>query len=108
MATRREQRQPRRRFTAEFKREAVALSERQQQEGRSLADIARDLGVHPQTLRYWQETGAGAIGRETRGTPRDLRALELEVKRLQREVARVEEERDFLKRAAAFFAKESP
>lgn len=108
MATRGEQRRPRRRFTREFKREAVALVERQEQEGRPFAAIARDLGVAAQTLRYWRETAAGADERDGPETPRDVRALALEVKRLQRELARVEEERDFLKRAAAFFAKESP
>jgi transposase len=107
MMTRRpEPRRARRQYTLEFKRDAVALSERQQQEGRPLAAIAKDLGLVPQTLRYWQRVLAPARPETER--PRDARALELEVKRLQRELDRVQQERDFLKRAAAFFAKESP
>jgi transposase len=104
MTARRRQRQH---YTLEFKREAVALSQRQQDEGRPLAAIARDLGVLPATLRYWQQAVSTAPSAEGT-TARNAKALQLEVKRLQRELARVEEERDFLKRAAAFFAKESP
>ena len=99
-------RRARRHYTLEFKREAVALSERQQQEGRPLAAIAKDLGIVPQTLRYWQRVLApdGAAP----APPRDVHALELEVRRLQRELDRVRQEREFLKKAAAFFAKDSP
>ena len=106
MTNRRESRRAHREYPLAFKRDAVALSERQQQEGRPLAAIARDLGVIPQTLRYWQRVLATQGQDEKR--PRDARALELEVRRLQRELDRVQQERDFLKRAAAFFAKESP
>ena len=106
MTRRPEPRRPRREYSLEFKRDSVALSERQQREGRTLAAIAKDLGLVPQTLRYWQRVFAEG-GHEAE-RPRDARALELEVKRLQRELDRVQQERDFLKRAAAFFAKESP
>jgi transposase len=101
-------RRARRQYALEFKRDAVALSTRQQQEGRSLAAVAKDLGVVPQTLRYWHQTLGDVDGKDGRGAgPRDVRALALEVKRLERELQRAEEERDFLRRAAAFFAKES-
>jgi transposase len=106
MTKRSEPRRAHREYPLAFKRDAVALSERQRQEGRSLAAIARDLGVVPQTLRYWQRVLATTGDDAQR--PRDARALALEVKRLQRELDRVQQERDFLKRAAAFFAKESP
>ena len=95
-----------RRYTVEFKQEAVALMQRQRQAGRPMAAIARDLGIAPQLLRYW------AVGRGASAAPdplpSDVEPLQLEVKRLRRELERVEEERDFLKKAAAFFAKESP
>jgi len=108
MGNARKTRRARRHYTLEFKREAVALVQRQEQEGRPLAAIARDLGVEPNTLRYWRDVVGRAEGPGAPGGLRDARALELEVKRLQRELARAQEERDFLKKAAAFFAKESP
>ena len=107
MTTRGGARQARRQYTLDFKRDAVALSTRQQQEGRTLTAIARDLGVVPQTLRYWHQTVNGERSTSGGTVPRDVRALALEVKRLERELQRAEEERDFLRRAAAFFAKES-
>ena len=106
MTRRQVPRRVRREYTLEFKRDAVALSERQQAEGRSLAAVAKDLGIVPQTLRYWQRVLAPDAPAAAR--PRDPQALELEVRRLQRELDRVQQERDFLKKAAAFFAKESP
>ena len=95
-----------RHYTVEFKQDAVALMQRQRQAGRPLAAIARDLGVSPQLLRYW-EVGRGAPAVPD-PLPTGVEPLQIEVKRLRRELERVEEERDFLKKAAAFFAKESP
>jgi transposase len=95
-----------RHYTVEFKQEAVALMQRQRAAGRPMAAIARDLGVSAQLLRYW-EGGRGAAA-APESLPMDVEPLQLEVKRLRRELERVEEERDFLKKAAAFFAKESP
>ena len=61
-----------------------------------MAAIARDLGVTPQMLRYWAEAEVRderAAG--TRPPPAEVAPLELEVKRLRRELERVQEERDF-------------
>lgn len=93
----------RRRFTREYKVEAVRLVS---QSGVSVAQAARDLGVHPNSLRKWvreyradpQQAFPGE-GQQTRDNA--------EVTRLRREVAKLRMERDILKKAAAFFATES-
>jgi len=87
-------------YPPEFKVEAVHLV---QQRERSLAQIARDLGVCEQTLRNWRkrieiDTGVRA------GLTTEERD---ELRRLRRENRILKEERDILKKAAAFFAKES-
>ena len=89
-------------FTAEFKREAVRLMETS---GKLPADLARELGIRRNQLYKWKEQldkrGATAFpGKGRRGTPGD------EVARLKRELEQVKEERDILKKAAAYFAKE--
>ena len=94
---------PRRKHTAEFKIEAVRLvTER----GISVAKAARDLGVDRSLLTKWKREligkGAGAFPGKGRVNP-----LAEEVTRLQREVNTLRMERDILKKATAFFAKES-
>ena len=92
----------RRRYSAEFKIEAV----RQVVEGgRSLTRVARELGIDRAMLRRWKHQLEGVSGEAFPGQGRGADADELE--RLRGEVARLREERDFLKKAAAFFAKES-
>ncbi len=91
----------RRSFSAEFKREAVELT---RYPDASIAQVARDLGIGSNLLGRWRreidERGQTAFG--GRGTPRDE-----EIARLKRENARLKKERDFLRDAATFFAKES-
>lgn len=91
----------RRSFSAEFKREAVELT---RDADISVAQVARDLGIRPNLLTRWRreidEMGRTAFG--GRGSPRDE-----EVARLKRENARLKKERDFLRDAATFFARES-
>lgn len=91
----------RRRFTQEFKLEAVQLLEAG---SRPAAEIARELGVARNRLYKWQEQvrkkGAEAFPGSGRGENND------ELARLRRELERVTEERDILKKAAAYFAKE--
>lgn len=92
----------RRRYSADFKIEAV----RQVVEGgRSITRVARELGIDRAMLRRWKHQLAGASGEAFPGQGRRADADELE--RLRGEVARLREERDFLKKAAAFFARES-
>jgi len=91
----------RRKFSAEFKRGAV---EQARQPDVSCAQVARELGIGANLLTRWKRE-ADAEGRYAfggSGTPRDE-----EVARLKRELARVKKERDFLRDAATFFARES-
>lgn len=92
----------RRKFTREFKLEAV----RQLEAGRRLAEVARELGVHATVLRRWKDQVAVDADSAFPGNGR-RRELEDELQRLRRENAQLRAERDFLKKAAAFFAKES-
>jgi transposase len=91
----------RRKYSREFKASAVALVE---QQGYSVAEAAKNLGIDPGSLRGWlkQFPPAGASGAEGPG------AIEAELRRLREENRRLTMERDILKKATAFFAKESP
>jgi transposase len=92
----------RKRYTPEYKRELVELVRRTRS---SCRQIALEVGVNPNMLNRWlREADAGA-GKAFPGggTPRDE-----EVARLKRELSKVTRERDFLKDAAAYFAKQSP
>ncbi len=93
----------RRRFSREFKVEAVKLV---RERGVTLAQAARDLDVHVNVLRSWvreqRSDPAHAFPGEGQQKPEAA-----ELTRLRREVARLKMERDILKKAAAYFAKES-
>lgn len=93
----------RRKFTREFKIEAVQLAEESDEE---FEIVAAKLGIHHNTLYRWRrqlrEDGDEAFPGHGKLKPSDD-----EVARLQRELARVKEERDILKKAISFFAKES-
>src|SRR4029453_6285462 len=91
----------RRRFTAEYKNEAV---KRLEESGRSLQEVADALGVHANHLRGWrhEQRAAGAAGALAK-----KKGEAAELVRLRREVKRLEQENEILKRAAAFFAKEA-
>jgi transposase len=92
----------RRRYTEEFKAEAVRLIRDLAQ---PVAQVARDLGVADHLLYRWRAEQQQA---ESPGhTRQSMRAEQEELARLRRENAVLKQERDFLKRAAAFFAKES-
>jgi len=93
----------RRKFSREFKLEAVRLV---RSRGVSVAQASRDLDVHQNVLRKWV--------REFTADPRDafpghgqMKPEQLEIERLRREVAKLKAERDILKKAAAYFAKDS-
>jgi transposase len=87
-------------YPAEFKREAVRLME---QGSTPAAQTARELGVSPDTLRAWAKQLAIDTGQRD-GLTTDERQ---ELGRLRWEVKRLQEEREILKKAAAFFAAES-
>jgi transposase len=92
----------RRRFSPEFKADAVKLV---QTSGRSVPDVARELDLTETALREWVkrsdiDAGKGPAGALTSAEREELVALRRETKRLRME-------RDILKAAATFFAKES-
>ena len=92
----------RRRFTAEFKREAVKLAE---QPGRSVSAVARELGVQRSVLKHWMTNFAS--GKYEKDAKLPLKsAQQQENEQLRRELAKVKMERDILKKALGFFAKE--
>jgi transposase len=93
----------RRTFPPEFKAQAVQLVTEQ---GKSIAEVARDLDLSESLLRSWK-TALAASGEQAfpgRGNPP---ALEEELRRLRAEDKRLVMERDVLKKATAFFARES-
>lgn len=98
---------PKQQYTAEFKQEAVRLV---QSTGKSCAQIARDLGVPAHYVVRWKKqqevqstkgrpvfTGRGVAGRSEQ---------EDRIKHLERELELARQERDILKKAVAFFAKQ--
>ena len=92
----------RRQFSREFKLEAVRLVK---ERGVSVAQAARDLDVHENVLRKWI--------RELAGDPKQafpgkgvMKPEQAEIERLRREVQKLKAERDILKKAAAYFAKD--
>lgn len=90
----------RKRFTTEFKREAIRMMATP---GRTPAEIARELGIHRNQLYKWKEQ-LGNGGKAMTGV-KDRNGVD-ELTRLRRELERVKEERDVFKKAAAYFAKE--
>ena len=90
-------------FTPEFKMDAVRLITEQ---GYKTSEAARNLGVHPSVLNKWKKQltseGDKAFPGKGRLTPEKE-----ELQRLRKENQRLKMERDILKKAAAFFAKES-
>ncbi len=92
---------PHRRFTQEFQDEAVRLA---QTSGRSRREIAQDLGIGLSTLRHWiDRQSERQIERPPEEGQEDMAA---ELRRLRRENEILRQEREILKKATAFFAKE--
>lgn len=94
-----------RKYTEEFKREAVRLMA---SSGKSIAEVARDLGVNDSVLYRWREQ----YGRQETGLSRDKAAsvseLEAEVRRLRRENEVLRQERDILKKALPIVSRSQP
>ena len=95
---------PQGRYTREFREEAVKLVT----EGKlSLPEAGRRLSLPPSTLGYWLKTHkAGKLG-DIGKMYRPLTEVEMELARTKKELAEVKMERDILKKAAAYFARES-
>ena len=93
----------RRTFTPEFKAQAVKLVTEQ---GRSLAEVARDLDLGESMLRSWKQALA-ATGAQAFPGHGKLPPFEDELRRLRAENQRLRAERDILKKATALFAQEA-
>ena len=93
----------RRQFSREFKLEAVKLVK---ERGVAAAQAARDLDVHENVLRKWIKDFAADPKQAFPGLGQ-MKPEQVEIERLRREVAKLKAERDILKKAAAYFAKES-
>jgi transposase len=97
----------RRQFTREFKLEAVRMITSGE---RKVEELARDLGVRPDILRGWRQQTEGRAGlRNDDVFPGNgnLTSKDEELRELRRQLEEVTLERDFLKKAATYFAKGS-
>ena len=93
----------RRKFSREFKLEAVRLV---RERGVTVAQAARDLDVHENVLRKWVGSST-PIPKQAFPGHGQMKPEQLEIDRLRKEVAKLKAERDILKKAAAYFAKEA-
>jgi transposase len=93
------ERRTRRSFTREFKAQAV---KRRLEGGRGLSEVATELGIGTGQLSQWRSEHLAADSAEALAA---RRAEQAETQRLKREVKRLEEEVEILRKAAAFFAK---
>ena len=93
----------RRRFGREFKLEAVKLV---RERGVTVAQAARDLDLHENLLRKWVKDFAADPQHAFPGQGQ-MKPERLEIERLRREVHKLKAERDILKKAAAYFAREA-
>ena len=95
---------PQGRYTKEFRQEAVKLV---MAEGLSWGEAARRLSLPTSTLANWVKAAkAGKLG-DVGKNYRPLTEIEMELSRTKKELAEVKMERDILKKAAAYFARES-
>jgi len=94
---------PRRIFTEEFKREAINLIAEQ---GLTLAEASRKLDVDSKSLRTWRDQQARGQLKASLGASK-LTPDQQRIRELERELSIAKMERDILKKATAFFAKES-
>jgi len=96
-------------LSEDFRREAVRLAE---SGVKPIVQVARELGIDLETLRKWRRKFGADVAAAVDGTvPVSKRptiaSLEAEMRRLERENARLREEREILKKATAFFAKDT-
>ena len=98
------ERVPNGKYTREFREEAVKLVI---EGGMSVPEAGRRLSLPPSTLNTWVKVYKSGKLRDVGKNQKSLSEMELELARLKRELAGVKIERDILKKAAAYFAKES-
>lgn len=91
-------------FSREFKLEAVRLLNQGEKSG---ADLALELGVRRNQLYKWRDQLSDKGDAAFQGSGRKPKDQESEIARLKRELAETQEERDILKKAAQYFARES-
>jgi len=92
---------PKRKYSREMKISAVKLVNEQ---GYSIVDAGKSLGVDPSNIRQWMKKFATEAG----VAPIGAGAMAAELRRLRKENAQLLMEREILKKAAVFFAKEQP
>jgi transposase len=92
----------RRNFTDEFKEEAVKLVT---EEGYKISEAARSLGIHENLLGRWKKE-LSSPGKSP-SSSHSTESMETEIKRLRKENKRLKMEREILKKATAFFVKET-
>jgi transposase len=92
----------RRKFDKDFKLETVRLVV---EEGRSVAEVARNLGIHENLLHVWKRRYKEDMSDPFPGMGR-LRPADEELRQLKKELKDVKQERDILKKALAIFSKE--
>jgi transposase len=93
----------RRTYSEQFKSDAVKLAT---EGAKSVRQVARDLELEPGTLHTWIRQRGKRAGNALKTLQTET--LEEEVRRLRRDLAAVTNERDFLKKATAYFAREKP
>ena len=93
----------RQRFSREYKLEAV---KQVRERGVSSAQVARDLGIGANVVSRWVREASGDIRKAFPGQGQQP-AEQAEIERLKREIVKLKAEKDILKKAAAYFAKES-
>ena len=98
------QRIPNGRYTKEFREEAVKLIT---EGGLSIPEVGRRLSLALSTIAYWVKAHKAGKLKEVGKAQRPLTEIEMELARTKRELAEVKMERDILKKATAYFAKES-
>jgi len=88
-------------YTQEFKLEALSLMEHS---GKSMGAIERELGITPGLLAKWRSRYQIKAEEPDKLQPSDISAAQAEIRRLRRELAVAQEERDILKKAIAIFS----
>lgn len=96
---------PRTRYSPEFREQSVKFFK---ESGLNLAEAAKRLSLPKGTLRHWVHADTQGKLPTVGKHHKPLTELELELSRVKRELAEVKLERDFIKKCAAYFAKESP